>query len=467
MSHQHPSAGPDHPLDTAPPVGLPGAIAQGSEEVGAALGGGVDDRPKLRAGEMVPIFLAQLTLFMALVVPSAFSLAIKIGAMDPANKDSVLALTIGIAGTLVLFTNPLIGVLSDRTRSRFGRRRPFFVLGVLLGTVGSIILSVASSAPVLIVGWCIGLAGYSMGNQIVITYLGDRLPESQRGKVMGINGALTQVGPILGIVLAGAFASQFTLMFLVPAAIALLGTLWFAAVMKDPKFEGDLPTFRPRSLLRGFYFNPVKHSNFGWVILSKTLVFVYIAFTGLYAVYVLMSRFSLDAAGAASFIGAISLGGIVLAIVGALGGGILSDKLRSRKPFLIIAALVLASSAVMVGTASSMPQFVIGSLLASFGIGVYGSVDQALALDTLPSEENENGRYLSVFGLANAVPQAVGPLLAGVVLSLAGGDYMWVYLIAAAAAVLGALTIIPIRLERRPKPSTADTADTVNTVAHP
>jgi MFS family permease len=81
-------------------------------------------------------------------------------------------------------------------------------------------------------------------------------------------------------------------------------------------------------------------------------------------------------------------------------------------------------------------------------------VDQALALDTLPSEENENGRYLSIFGLANAFPQAFGPLLAGVVLSLAGGDYTWVYFVAAAFAALGALAIIPITASRQSLVST-------------
>lgn len=451
---------PERAVDIAPPGGVSAAMAQGAEEIAeAALRGGAH-RSKMRAPEMLALFLAQLTLFMALVVPSAFSLAIKIGVVDPANKDSLLAITIGIAGTLVLFTNPLIGVLSDRTRSRFGRRRPFFIGGVALGTLGSLILGVSSSSWMLIVGWSIALAGYSMSNQTILTYLGDRLPESQRGKVMGISGALTQVGPILGIVLAGAFAAQMNLMFLVPAAIALVGTLWFAAAMKDEKFEGELPAFRLSSLTRGFYFNPVKHSNFAWVILSKIFVFIYIAFIGLYGVYLLMSRLGLDATGAAGIISLMSLGGIVLAIVGAIGSGFLSDKLRSRKPFLIISAGILAASAFLTGTSTDIPQFVIGGLLGSLGIGVYGAVDQALALDTIPSEENENGRYLSVFGLANAIPQAVGPFLAALVLSIAGGDYTWVYFVAGGAAILGALAIIPISVGRRATLSTTSIATT-------
>ncbi|RXZ68055.1 MFS transporter [Agromyces albus] len=449
MSNRHYPEIAEASGQTGPPLSLQANIALGSEEVSEAVRGFETDPPKMRARELLALFLAQLTVFMALVVPMAFSLAIKIGVMDPENKDTLLAVAIGTAGTVVLFTNPITGVLSDRTRSRLGRRRPWFFGGLIVGTVGSVIIGLSASPLVLIAGWTVALAGYSMSNQAILTYLGDRLPESQRGKVMGVSGAITQVGPILGIVLAGVFTSHLLLMFLIPAGIALLGSLWFTVAMKDTKFEGELPAFRLASLTRGFYFNPRKHSNFAWVILSKAFIFVYLAFTALYALYLLMSRFELDAPSAAPLISIISLGGIVLGIVGAIGGGILSDKLHSRKPFLIISAVLLAASAVIVGTSADVAVFIVGSLLSSLGIGIYGSVDQALALDTLPSQENENGRYLSIFGLANAIPQAVGPFLAALVLSLAGGDYTWVYFVGAGAAVLGALAIIPISVGRR------------------
>ena len=448
--HAHPSA------QYAPPVTPLANLAQGAEEASEALHNGDGDvtQPKMRAGELVALFLAQLTLFMALVVPSAFSLAIKFSAIDPGNKDTVLALAVGLAGTIVLFTNPIAGVLSDRTTSRFGRRRPWFLGGLILGTAGTALIGFSSSSVLVIVGWAIALTGYAMSNQTVLTYLGDRLPESQRGKVMGINGAITQVGPILGIVLAGLFSAQLGLMFLIPAAIAFLGGLWFTAVMKDTKYTGSIPAFQLASLTRGFYFNPRKHRNFGWVILSKLFIFASLAFTGIYGVYLLMSRLGLDTAGVASFAATMGLGSIVIAIGGAIGGGFLSDKLHSRRPFLIASSALLVISPLIVGTSTTTPQYVIGALIGSLGIGIYGSVDQALALDTLPSEENENGRYLSVFGLANAVPQAFGPLLAGVVLSLAGGDYTWVYFVAAAFAALGALAIIPITASRQSLVST-------------
>jgi MFS family permease len=445
-------------VDATQRTTLTGNLGADSEDIGAALHAGAAPTVKLKKRELVAIFIAQTTLFMALVVPTAFSLAIKIGATDPANKDLTLALAIGIGGTIIIFTNPLLAVLSDRTRSRFGRRRPWFVTGMAVGLVGSVIVGVSNAPALMVAGWAVAIVGYTLSTGMLLTYLGDRLPEEQRGKVMGVIGAISQIGPIIGIVLAGAFASELALMFIVPAVVAFLGPIWFAISMKDPQFTGEVPPFQLSRLARGFYFNPRRHTNFGWVIVSKFFVYASLAFTTIYGVYLLQSRLGLDVGEVSSLVALLGLGGVVTAIVGAIGAGWLSDRLHTRKPFLIVSGVLLALSPVIVGTTASVMQYAIGSLVGTLAIGIYGSVDQALALDTLPSEENENGRYLAIFGLANAIPQAVGPFAAAGVLALAAGNYSWVYFVAAGFALLGAIAILPISVGRRAKLPTTSIA---------
>lgn len=460
MAHIGPNdeSGQAHALDAAQHTTIPGNLAAESADLATALGTSPTAAVKLPKRELIAIFIAQTTLFMALVVPTAFSLAIKIGAIDAENRDTMLALAVGIGGTLIIFTNPVFAVLSDRTRSRFGRRRPWFGAGLVVALLGSVIIAVASSSPVLIGGWVIAITGYTLSTGMLLTHLGDRLPEAQRGKVMGVIGAISQIGPILGVVLAGAFASDLTLMFIVPAVAAFVGPLWFLFAMKDPRFTGDLPPFQLGRLVRGFYFNPRKHSNFGWVIISKFFVYASLSFTTIYGVYLLQSKLGLAVAEISSLIALLGLGGVVTAIVGAMGAGWLSDKLRTRKPFLVISGLMLALSPIIVGSTASIPQYAIGALLGTLAIGVYGSVDQALALDTLPSEENENARYLAIFGLANAIPQAIGPFAAAAVLAAFGGDYGWVYFVAGGFAVVAALCIVPISVGRRAELSTTSIA---------
>ena len=93
------------------------------------------------------------------------------------------------AGALIsLVLTPLAGALSDRSRSRFGRRRPFLVVGTLLNAL-----------------FMLGLAGFGKGSSIglyLLAYVGlqlganwaggpyaglipDLVPAAQRGAASG------------------------------------------------------------------------------------------------------------------------------------------------------------------------------------------------------------------------------------------------------------------------------------------
>ncbi|MBB6405125.1 MFS transporter [Arthrobacter sp. AZCC_0090] len=437
------------------PTGQPVILAAGAAEISESLA-----EPKLArmtVRQLLPIFITTFTLFVAFIAPISYSLAVRIAQIDPAVKDAMLPLAIGIPGLVVVLFNPLVGMLSDRTKSRFGRRRPWMLAGSVVSIVGAVFVGVAPSVTAIIVGWCIAFVGYSVSASMITAYFGDRLPESQRGKVMGINGALTNIAPIFGFALAAAFTTMPVAMFLVPGGLAFLGGLLFVVLAKDQKFTGPAREFDVKALLRGFYFNPRKYPNLGWVWLSRAFVFVALSFLSLYTVYLLSARLGMSAAEIGALSATLGLGGVVCGIVGAVGSGWLSDKLRSRKPFLIVSALLLAVAMVLIATASSLPMYIVANLLSSLSIGVYGAVDQALALDVIPHQEDQNGRYLAIFGLGSAIPQAIGPFFAGIILAVFGGEYGWVYAIGGVFAVAGALAIIPISIGKRAQLQTAST----------
>ncbi|GLZ79300.1 hypothetical protein Afil01_41070 [Actinorhabdospora filicis] len=67
--------------------------------------------------------MANLGLFAALLPPVLVTMALKIEAVAPAAKERGLAMVLAAGAFGVLVANPLVGRLSDRTRSRSGRRR--------------------------------------------------------------------------------------------------------------------------------------------------------------------------------------------------------------------------------------------------------------------------------------------------------------------------------------------------------
>src|SRR3712207_2899627 len=157
--------------------------------------------------------LAQFGVFVAFITPLAISLSIRLSQLAPGREEYLGYITGAGAGVVVL-TAPFLGVLSDRTRTRLGRRRPFMIVGTLLGVVSLVVMATAPSVLVLGAGWVLAQLswGQALGNLQISQ--ADRLPEHQRGKVAGLLGFGTQVAPVLGVTLAGAFATDNLLLFL-------------------------------------------------------------------------------------------------------------------------------------------------------------------------------------------------------------------------------------------------------------
>ena len=83
-----------------------------------------------------------------------------------------------MGAVLSLIVPPLIGMLSDRTTSIYGRRRPYIVAGTLFLLLSALILTEAGNAIIFVVG----LAIYQIGNNgITAAYqslLPDRVPKN-------------------------------------------------------------------------------------------------------------------------------------------------------------------------------------------------------------------------------------------------------------------------------------------------
>jgi Na+/melibiose symporter-like transporter len=106
-----------------------------------ARGGRANDHTASRAGARLPA--RRLAAFAAVAVPIAGA-GLPIAVYLPSFYATEFGLSLPLIGLVLLlgrswdaFTDPLIGVLSDRTRSRFGRRRPWIAGGGILFAAAS------------------------------------------------------------------------------------------------------------------------------------------------------------------------------------------------------------------------------------------------------------------------------------------------------------------------------------------
>src|SRR6516162_1548734 len=106
------------------------------------------------------IALANLGLYLGYFGPISVLLPNQVQAIaGSAHKVAVLGWVTGIGAAVAMVANPVAGALSDRTASRFGRRRPWIVSGALAGAAALALLAGQHTIAGVIAGWCLAQAG--------------------------------------------------------------------------------------------------------------------------------------------------------------------------------------------------------------------------------------------------------------------------------------------------------------------
>lgn len=413
----------------------------------------------LRTPVLVVFVVANLCCWMAFLTPMAVTLALRIRELSPQGASSSLSLVIGLGAIVGIIANPLCGRLSDRTRSRFGMRRPWIIGGVALALVGLYAISQAPTVGTVTVGWVVTMIGAQAALAAVQAILPDHIPPRQRGRVGGFLGvgqaAATTAGS--GIIALNPTSSLWV--FLAPAGAAVVAVAVLCVMLPD-RVRGTepLPRLSAREILSSLWFNPRTNPDFAWVWLSRLLVFVGITTLVAFQAYFLLARIGV----APDRIAAVMFGVLLLengmSIVANLVAGWLSDRWNRRKVFVGYSAVLGGIGFVVAAQANGMPVFLAGVVLIGLAKGVYVAVDLALATDLLPSSSADAAKDMGLITAAALIANLVAPALAPLLLSLGsgGGDvpgapagnYLALFLGAAVFMGLGALAVRPIRTVR-------------------
>ncbi len=222
-------------------------------------------------------YMGTCLLFLA---PVLVTLALKVNSLVGIEEaPNSLALVTGIGALLSMFANPFFGRMSDRTSSRFGMRRPWMVIGLVGGSVGILIVAVAPTIPVVLVGWCLAQVFFNAVLAAMVAVLPDQVPVAQRGQVSGILGVCLPIASISGTYLVQLFSGDRLTMFLAPCAIGGIFILLFAGVLKDRRLDkATRPPWSLREFAGTFYVNPRKNPDFSWAFVSRFLFVLAYAF---------------------------------------------------------------------------------------------------------------------------------------------------------------------------------------------
>jgi MFS family permease len=386
---------------------------------------------------------------LVFLAPLLVSLALKVNSLvgiDQAPKN--LALVTGVGSLLSMVSNPFFGRLSDRTTSRLGMRRPWMLVGLAGGTIGTLTVAVAPSIPVVLLGWCTTQVFFNALLAAQVAVLHDQVPTAQRGVVSGVLGVCLPVASVTGTYLVQAFDRTFVTMFLAPCAVGGAFVLLFAARLRDVRLDAaDRVPWSPRELARFFYVDPRRNPDFAWAFASRFFMVTAYAFLVTYQAYYLLEQLGSveDDVPHQIFLGTLVQSAAIV-VVSPIAGK-LSDWAGRRKLFVAVAALVYGLALLLIAGADDFDGFLVGMAVGGVGFGMYMAVDLALVVDVLP-ESGSVAKDLGVLNIAGALPFAIAPALAPVVLAVGGGSYQLLYVVAAGCAVVGAVAILPVRRVR-------------------
>ncbi|MGI9824463.1 MFS transporter [Agromyces sp. Marseille-Q5079] len=406
----------------------------------------VEPQQPMSKGYIVWLMLASFGASMAMMVPLSYGIAVRITELAPGHEEFLGFIT-GIAQAVYLVISPLVGIWSDRTRSRFGRRSPFIYLGTAIGLAGLVVIGLAPSLLFVGAGWVLGMVGWSIAGAALQTIQADKLPESQRGKVSALTGLMTQIAPVLGIGVAYAVSSNTFLVFVVPGAIGAVLLALFPLIKPEGSSKGLAPSTQVtvRSVVSSYGFNIRKYPDFAWNWLGRFIFFIGLYFNTTFGTFFYAQRLDMPVREVAGVVATVGMVGVLAATIGALVGGFLSDKLQRRRLFVMIAAVLFVVGAVLEATAWTLPQIIAGAVVMQLSIAVFATVDQAIVYAIIP-ERNEAGRYMAVIQFAQKIPSAIAPMLAGVVITLGAiageKNYTLLYLAGGVFALVGGLIIL-------------------------
>lgn len=404
------------------------------------------------AGWIAAFATAWFGIWMAQLTPVQLMLPQQVEAHVDSDfwVDKVVAFGIisGIAGFCALIAYPLTGALSDRTTSRFGRRRPWIVAGALVFAAALLLLGLQNTMVGIGIFWSLAIIGFCMLTSALTATISDQVPINQRGTVSGWLSAPQAVGTIAGLLLVIMLGLSQFFGYALMAILLVVLVLPFVLRIPDAVLTADQrPPFTMRALIAGFWISPTRFPDFGWTLLSRILVNFGNAFGTSLLLYFLQ-----DGLGFASgdpsedALLLLTLVYMVFVVAASLGLGWLSDRLGRRKVFVFIAATLQAIAALMLAFVPTFEVTLVAAAFLGLGYGCFLSVDQALATQVLPYAA-ARGKDLGIMNIATTVPQAIAPLLGAFIVAALVG-FQGLFLVAAVAAIAGALAIIPIRSVR-------------------
>lgn len=324
-------------------------------------------------------------------------------------------------------TTLLMGTLSDRTRTRWGRRRPYILFGYILWGISTALFPTvsyirATSVAVVMVVVADSLMtffGSTANDASFNAWTADIARSDQRGRVEGVLNMSVFIAQIVAMVAAGMLIDSvgyFTFFYVLGAIVLVVGLVGGLLLRDAPQPESTEPR-------RSFW------AEFGELFSLETLknnrelfillIFIMITSIGMqvsfpYMIVYLTNYVGITKSQFSIVGGAVMVGSAVLAIP----FGMLADR-WNKHALIAIATVVSSLGGIMLSLVNGIPLLAVAGLLWQAFAMASGVASVAWLKDLLP--EQNRGKFLGIrmiFWIA--IPMVVGPAIGSALIQAYG-----------------------------------------------
>jgi len=362
-----------------------------------------------------------------------------------------LGLAAGLIGFIMtwdniinMFLQPWVGEKSDRTWTRFGRRKPWIMIGAPLAAVFFMLIPFVRENPMLIALAILGTnIGMALFRSPTIAFLGDLFPSEQRSKANGVINFMGGLGGAVALFGGGAlYKMGAPLPFIVGAGVMLIAMLIVLLFVREPK-ETEVAPAKASSGLIANLREVWRSSDRRGLTILLAILFWFVGWNAMEAFFTVYARnvLGVDPGTGTQMLTAFA----AMLILFAIPSGYIATKFGRKRT-------------ILVGLSGMLVGLVVGFFIrdAKLMLGVLAAMGAFWALvniNSLPivydvGGEDRIGAYTGLYYFASSLAAISGPILGGLLIDLTNHAAIWLF--SALFMFLALLTML--RLPESPAP---------------
>ena len=391
--------------------------------------------------------IVKFALFASYAAMVSVLLPIRVAELDPDGKVASLAAITTLGFIVNAIAQPTVGALSDRTRSRLGRRLPWMAAGAVVGGLALGFTGSVDALLLLALLWVLLQLGLHGLEVAMDAYLVDVFAPSRRGTAAGVVGLALVAGTSAGGLLAGQFAGRPSIATWILAGGVALAVITFAFLVRDaPSSTVAPPRRRVLDTARAVFAALRANPDFVKVLLWRVGYAISYGAVFAFLLYIVTDLMGVPLLEAAKVVALLTIVAGVTSAISVILGGWLSDRLGRRRVFLLIGNVAIIGGNVLL-LLSPTPQTAIATAaLFGCGLGLAIACGRALASQVLPSQEHGAAVGLGTLSTAANAGQAAAPALGAIAIGI--GGFPALFIVSVAGALLCSIAVMLIKSVR-------------------